>query len=74
MAYTKKNVLMKIVDIQNITLEYQQKGVSQKWIYENVIYPNYRISRTTYYAYLNTPAKRLLRELEKNEGVSKENF
>lgn len=68
MAYTKMNVLKKIVDIQNLTLEYKKKGVTQKWLYENVVYPTYRISRTTFYVYLNTPAKMLLKKMEEEKG------
>lgn len=67
MAYTKINVLKKIVDIQNLTLEYKKKGVTQKWLYENIIYPTYRISRTTFYTYLSTPAKMLLKKLEEEK-------
>jgi hypothetical protein len=57
MAYNKRNQLRRIVDIQNITLEYKQKGCSQEWIFQKLIHPSYTISRTTFYRYLNTPAK-----------------
>lgn len=63
MAYTKKNYLQRIVDVQNITLEHTNRGVSQKWVYENIIYPRFYISNTTYYAYLATPAKAELRKI-----------
>lgn len=67
MSYSNKNLLKKIVDIQNITLEHKKRGSTQKWIYENVIAPCYHISRTTYYNYLGSEAKKMLRELEESK-------
>ena len=67
MTYSTKNLLKRIVDIQNITLEHQKHGATQKWIYENMIEPKYHISRTTYYNYLASDAKKRLRELEKEK-------
>lgn len=62
MSYSNRNLLERIVDIQNITLKYKANGATQKWIYLNIIAPQYHISRTTYYTYLNSEAKKLLRE------------
>lgn len=64
MAYNRKNKLQLIVDIQNVTLDHTKRGVTQQWVYENHIYPKYRISRTTFYAYLATTAKRDLKKME----------
>ena len=36
MAYNRENYLKRIIEIQEIVLEHQQRGVTQKW-YENVI-------------------------------------
>lgn len=33
-------------------------------VHRRVIYPKYRISRSTLYNYLSTPVKKLLKELE----------
>jgi|BioPla2DNA2_1021312.scaffolds.fasta_scaffold28431_5 hypothetical protein len=57
MGYNDRNRLQRIVDIQNITILYKNKGENQEWIYNNIIEPTYRISRGTYYRYLSTPAK-----------------
>lgn len=46
-----------MVVIQNITLEHTSRGVTQEWVYKNIIKPTYFISRATYYSYLRTPAK-----------------
>jgi len=57
------NFLRKVVAIQNITLAHTQKGITQAFVYRTIIYPQYFISRSTYYSYLAYPAKRELREL-----------
>jgi hypothetical protein len=67
MAYNKKNTLRRMVEVQNITLEYTSKGSTQEWVYENVIHPRFFISRSTYYSYLGMPAKAELRKLLQEE-------
>jgi hypothetical protein len=52
-----------MVDVQRITLEHTSRGVTQEYVYNELIYPTYRISRRTYYSYLSTPAKRDLEKL-----------
>lgn len=69
MSYNRKNLLQRKIDIQNITLEHTQKGVTQEWVYENMIWPAYRISRRTYYAYLGENAKAALRKIEHVEKM-----
>ena len=63
MAYRRINLLKKIVEIQNLTLEHTKRGVSQKWVYDNLISERYHISLPTYYNYLGCAAKAELREL-----------
>lgn len=67
MAYNKKNKLKRIIDIQNITLEHQAKGVTNEFIYNNHIKPIYHISRDCFYEYLRTNAKRELKILEEDD-------
>jgi hypothetical protein len=67
MAKISRNRLKRIVDIQDITLKYKKQGVTQKFIFENYIYPVYFITEVTYYRYLGTNAKLLLRKLEKED-------
>lgn len=64
MAWNNSNWLKKIVDIQNITLEYKDKGCTQEWIYKKLIKPTYNISRGTYYRYLAVAAKAELKKKE----------
>ncbi len=67
MAYNKRNYFERIVEIQNITLEYKKKGVTQIWIYRNHIEKKYNISLRTYNAYLAINAKKSLQDL--NKGI-----
>lgn len=68
MAYNRRNKLRLIADIQTIVLEHTRRGVSQEWVFRNVIWPRYRISRTTFYNYLACPAKSLLKKMEETQG------
>jgi hypothetical protein len=58
------NYLRRVVEVQNITLEHTRRGISQVWVYNNVIYPRFFISLKTFYRWLGEPAKRELAELE----------
>ena len=66
MAYTRRNRLERIIDIQQIVLDHTNNGVTQEWVFENKIKPVYKISRSTFYAYLGTNAKKQLKDLENN--------
>lgn len=74
MAYTRKNRLQRIVDIQQKTLEYTAQGVTQRYIYEKYIYPTYRISQSAYYNYLSIPAARELKRMEETKALQTELF
>lgn len=63
MGYNKRNFIDRVVYIQEVTLENTKRGVTQEWVYANIIFPEYRISRRTYYSYLAMPAKKIKREL-----------
>ena len=64
MAYNNRNLLERIVEIQNITLEHTNRGATQRWVFENV-FKNapYRLSLDTFYKYMARNAKSELREL-----------
>lgn len=62
MAYNKRNLLQRIIEIQNITLEQQARGVTKKWIFDNLIEPHYHVSARTYNKYLGINAKKLIKE------------
>jgi hypothetical protein len=62
MAYNNKNFLKKVLEIQEIYLRYNARGHSGTWIYDNLIAPNYHISRRTLTNYLAINARKELRE------------
>jgi hypothetical protein len=64
MSYNKLNHLKKIIDIQNIYLEHNAKGVSGEFIYKRMINPVYKVSRATFYKYLAINAKKELKEID----------
>lgn len=63
MGYNKRNILERVILIQNVTLEHTKKGVSQVWVYNNIIYPRFMISYSCYNKYLSRNAKAELKEL-----------
>lgn len=62
--YNPRNKLERIVVIQNITLEHTARGATQEWIYANLIFPTWFISKRTYYKYLSINARRELRNVK----------
>jgi hypothetical protein len=73
MAYTLRNKLLRARDIQLIWSEHSKNniggsgGYTDEWIYTNLIFPQYRISRTTFYSYLLIPVKKELEKIEENK-------
>jgi hypothetical protein len=68
MAYNSRNKLLKIISIQNLVLEHQKHGVTQKWVYDNIVYPTHLIAYGTFNRYLSYPAKRELKNLDSGNG------
>ncbi|WP_027470140.1 hypothetical protein [Saccharicrinis fermentans] len=74
MAYTRENLLRRMIDVQNKTLEHTQKGVTQEWVFRHVIKPHYHISRKTFYSYLGANAKRELKQLTEAKRMQMQLF
>ncbi len=76
MAYNRENLLQRMADIQDVVNKNKKEnGSSQKWTYENIIYPQYRISYDCFNKYLSYPAKlelKKLREKKQKENEVKE--
>lgn len=70
MAYNKRNLYLKIIEIQDIVLRGQQRGASQKEIFYNEIEKVYFISIATFYAYLSINAKAELKKLDDKEKAA----
>ncbi len=62
-GYSKVNRLRRIIKIQELTIEHQKNGATIKWIFENVIEPNFFISDRTYSEYLGINAKAELKKI-----------
>jgi hypothetical protein len=63
MSYNKRNLYNKIIEIQDIVLKGQKKGLSQKEIFYSQIENVYFISIGTFYTYLRINAKAELKKL-----------
>lgn len=72
MAYSRENKLRLICEIQDITLKEKAQGKTQKWIYENLIYPRFLVSPATYNNYLGTNARLELKQLLESKKGSEQ--
>jgi hypothetical protein len=64
MSYSKRNLLKKIIEIQNIVIKEHKRGLSQKWIFENFIEKVYFISYSTFNCYMSRNAKKELCDMD----------
>lgn len=62
MANRKYLLFQKIIDVQDDTIREQKRGVSNEWIYKNIIRNKYYISRQTFYRYLGFNVRREAKE------------
>ena len=67
MAYNRKNLLQRMVDVQDTYRKHKDNGATDRWIFRTIIEPAYRISERTFYNYLTTPARRELHKMERTE-------
>lgn len=66
MAYNRKNLLTRMIDIQSIYIANSRKHNGDMLdcdIFEKLVSPAYRISRKTFYDYLGTNAKQELKNI-----------
>lgn len=64
MAYNRRNLLNKILEIQKIYLEHHSNGVTAVYIYDTYIREKYHISQRTFEKYLGVNAKMELKKLD----------
>lgn len=67
MAYNKRNLYTRIIEIQDIVLKKQRYYTTQKELFYKEIEPIYHISIRTFQNYLEIPAKFELEKLNKKE-------
>ncbi|HOU67616.1 MAG TPA: hypothetical protein PKW49_03405 [Paludibacteraceae bacterium] len=65
MAYNRENLLKRIIEIQDIVLEWKQKDVPQTVIYRKYIADRYHISYSCFNNYLAVSAKNELKALHR---------
>lgn len=68
MAYNKRNLYTRIVEIQDIVLSKQKSYPTQKELFYTEIEPLYHISIRTFQNYLEIPAKAELEKIKKREA------
>lgn len=71
MAYTRKNLLLRVKEVNETFVAKQKIGLSTEYIYRHFIWPVYHISRSTLYEYLAIPYKTQLKEIERRETEEK---
>lgn len=67
MAYNRRNYLKRVYAVNKITDKYVRDGLSMEEIYRRYIYPNFYISRTTFFSYMKIDCSEILEEIENNE-------
>ena len=72
MAFSRKNLLLRVKEINELYMEKAKIGLSTEFIFRTFIKPRYHISRSTLYEYLAIPYDRQLREIAQRERAEKE--
>jgi hypothetical protein len=67
MAYNRKNMLLRIIEIQNEVKKHKALGVPQTVIWREHIWPRWKISYSCYNYYLTVPAYAELQKIERKE-------
>lgn len=73
MAYNRKNLLKRIIDVQNLYQKHKLEGVTHVHVYRTYIYPAYKISMRTLDQYLQVPAVAELKKIEAKEEEDRKN-
>lgn len=71
MAYSKQNKYNRIMDVQRTFREHYKPGMTIEHIYQQHIREQYRISRTTFFAWLKVDAAGELARLTEKENERK---
>lgn len=67
MAYTRKNLLKKVLKVQEIALIERKKGLFFKEIFHKHIENQFDISKRTFDAYMGINARKQIKELQENK-------
>ena len=72
MAFSRKNMLFRVKDVNELYVEKAKIGLSTEFIFRTFIAPKFHISRSTLYEYLSIPYERQLKEIYQREKAEKE--
>ena len=68
MPYTREYLLRRIIEVQDIVLRNNAKGITQRHTYLTEIEPQYHISYSCFNNWLGIPARRQLEEIRKRKA------
>lgn len=63
MAFSRKNFLLRVKEVNELYKEKQRIGLSTEFIHRTFIAPQFHISRSTLYEWLTIPYEKQLREI-----------
>ena len=72
MAFSRKNMLFRVKEVNELYLEKAKIGLTTEFIYRTFIEPRFHISRSTLYEYLAIPYDRQLKEIYQREKAEQE--
>ncbi len=72
MAFSRKNMLFRVKEVNELYVEKAKIGLTTEFIYRTFIKPRFHISRSTLYEYLAIPYDRQLKEIYQREKAEKE--
>lgn len=67
MAFSRKNFLLRVKEVNELYKEKQRIGLSTEFIHRTFIAPQFHISRSTLYEWLTIPYAKQLREIAEAE-------
>ena len=70
MAFSRKNFLLRVKEVNELYKEKQRIGLSTEYIYRTFIEPQYHISRSTLYDWLAIPYEKQLREIAEADATA----
>jgi len=72
MAFNRRNLYKRIIEVQEVALPEWERGVPFSVIYHRYIKKRFHISERTFNAYLGVPAKRKLKEMDGDASLFSE--
>jgi alpha-amylase/alpha-mannosidase (GH57 family) len=70
MAYNRENFLTRVLEIQELVLQYRKKGLFFKEIFHQHVEKQFHISKRTFDEYLGINAKKQLKELRETKNIN----